>query len=72
MSKGICCPKCQGTNIRSIDNQPLYHPKRVEATILNVPSFDNEIYVEFICHDCNPNDMGADTFTKVFSLVPKD
>ena len=71
MPKPVCCPKCQGTNIRSIDNQPLYHPKKEEVT-KGVPNWDNEIYVEFICHDCNPNDMGAETFNIVFALTRKD
>lgn len=68
MSNAVCCPKCKGTNIRSIDNQPLYHDKKEELE-KSVPSFDNEIYVEFICHDCSPVELNAETFTLVFDLV---
>lgn len=70
MLNPICCPKCQGTNIRSVDNQPLYHPKKEEIS-KGVPSFDYEIYVEFVCHDCNPNDLAQPTFTIVFDLIPQ-
>lgn len=70
MSNPICCPKCQGTNIRSIDNQPLYHPKKEEVT-QGIPSFDNEIYIEFNCLNCNPKDTYTNSFTIVFDLVPQ-
>jgi hypothetical protein len=60
----IQCKCCQSTNVRSIDNQPLFHPSKQDITKGSM-NFDNEIYVEFVCDDCN------ETFTKVFSLVEK-
>ena len=72
MSKEICCPKCKGTNVRSIDNQPLYHPTKIETTMLNVAKYDNELYMTFICHDCNPNGVPLGrTFNVVFDIVPR-
>ncbi len=60
----IQCKCCQSTNVRSIDNQPLFHPSKEEVAE-GCMNFDNEIYVEFVCDDCEK------TFTKVFSLVEK-
>jgi hypothetical protein len=70
MSKPVCCPECGMSNIRSIDNQPLYHPSKQEVE-KGVPNWDNEIYVEFMCDRCNPEGKGK-TFTITFALSRKD
>ena len=67
----IVCPSCNGENIRSVDNQPLFHPskKEVEGGTMR---FDNELYMNFICDDCNHDKKNATLlFTKVFGLVVK-
>ena len=53
MSKEICCPKCQGSNIRGVDNQPLFYPSKKDV-INGVANIDTEIYMTLICDDCNP------------------
>lgn len=64
MSDVINCSHCKSENVRSIDNQPLYHPSKQDIIgRSDVPKFDNEIYVEFICDDCHKK------HTKVFNLV---
>ena len=60
----IQCEHCNSENVRSVDNQPLYHPSKEEVA-KDVPNFDNEIYVEFYCDDCGK------THDKVFSLLLK-
>lgn len=71
MPKPVCCPECGMSNIRSVDNQPLYHPSKREVE-KGVPNWDNEIYVEFTCDHCNPDGNGAKTFTIIFALTRKD
>lgn len=70
MKNSVCCPKCQGTNVRSVDNQPLNHPSQREVKS-GVPNWDNEIYMTFICDDCNPMAESGKYFTLIFDLVPK-
>lgn len=54
----IHCPNCNSTKVRSFDNQSLYHPTKEDDY-----QYDNEIYIEFECFDCEEN------FTKVFDLI---
>jgi DNA-directed RNA polymerase subunit RPC12/RpoP len=61
MSKTIiCCPKCSSKNVRSYDNQPLYHPTDTDKEPIQ---FDNELYMSFICGDCK------ERFILVFDLI---
>lgn len=58
----IQCKCCQSTNVRSFDNQHLYHPTKQEVADGNI-RFETEVYIEFVCDDCEK------TFTEIFSLV---
>ena len=58
----VICKKCSSKNVRSYDNQPLFHPSKMEAKG-GTMNYDDEVYMGFICDDCE------DTFTKIFSLV---
>lgn len=58
----IYCKSCNSENVRSFDNQPLFHPSKQDVNC-GVPRFDDEVYVEFVCDNCN------ETFTKIFSLT---
>ena len=60
--KKVCCPKCNGGNVRSIDNQPLYHPTKNDVLNNDAVRYDSEVYMSFICDDDNHE------FTKVFNL----
>lgn len=57
------CYFCDSENIRSIDNEPLYHPSKLEVEN-GVSRFDNDIYIIFTCDDCNKRQ------TKVFTIKP--
>lgn len=70
MSKEICCPKCQGSNIRSVDNESSYHPSKQDVE-RGVPRWDNELYMTFICDDCNPMAVSDGYFKIVFDLTPQ-
>ena len=56
------CKKCGSCKTRSFDISPLYHPTKEEVAE-GTAKFDDELYVEFICDDCN------ETFTKCFKLI---
>ena len=60
----VCCPKCESANVRSFDNESLYHPTKQEVET-GVGNYDSEAYLKFVCDDCNDND----SFTVVFKLV---
>lgn len=60
----ICCPTCGSENIRSFDNEPLYHPSKLEVED-GTPRYDNEVIIKFICDDC-PSETRI--FTEVFTL----
>ena len=62
-TKKVCCPKCNGGNVRSIDNQPLYHPTKNDVINNDAIHYDSEVYMKFICDDDN------EEFTKVFNLI---
>lgn len=65
MSKKINCPNCKSDNVRSVDNQPIWHP--TASDIKNgVSRYDNEIYISFTCDNCK-----SDNFTVAFDIVPK-
>jgi hypothetical protein len=70
MPNNVCCPKCQNKNVRSVDNQPLNHPSKREVE-QGVPNWDNELYVTFICDQCNPMAVSDKYFTLIFNLVPQ-
>lgn len=58
----VTCKNCSSKNIRSVDNQPLFHPSKDEVK-QGTMRYDNEVYVNFTCDDCE------DTFTKIFTLT---
>lgn len=60
----VTCTNCSSPNIRSIDNQPLFHPSKKDVKN-GTMRYENEVYVEFKCDDCD------DTFTKIFNLTPQ-
>lgn len=68
MSNAVCCPKCHGTNVRSVDSESSYHPSKGEVAN-GVPRWDNELYMTFICDDCNPMAESDGYFKVVFNLV---
>ena len=73
MEKKVCCPKCKGENVRAVDNQPLYFASKDEVKAGgDTMRYDTELYMTFICDDCNPMAHSAGYFTKIFSLIPKD
>lgn len=60
----VICPKCSSKDVRSYDNQPLFHPSRRDVKAGSM-RYDNEVYIDFKCDDCE------DTFTKIFNLTPQ-
>jgi len=44
----ICCKGCGSTNVRMTD----YSPLAMEENLLPIGQFDNELYAEFKCFDC--------------------
>lgn len=60
----ITCTNCGVTNIRSIDNEPLFHPKD-ETEARRIMQYDNELYMRFVCDNC------SEKFSVVFELVKK-
>ena len=61
MTNKICCPNCKSENVRSVDNEPLYHPSQLEVE-KGIPRLDEWLYVKFVCDNCEHN------FTKTFKL----
>ncbi len=58
------CPKCKSAKVRTYDNEPLYHPSKVDSEKDNyVTGFDNEIYVSFVCDSCNYNGNAVGVIT---------
>ena len=62
--KKVKCPNCKSTNCYAHDNYPLDHSKEwlKEVGIQN----DGEIYINFICDDCDSR------FDESFHIVSKD
>lgn len=60
----VICPKCSSKDVRSYDNQPLFHPSRRDVKAGSM-RYDNEVHIDFKCDDCE------DTFTKIFNLTPQ-
>ncbi len=58
----IKCPKCQSAKVRSIDNQPLWHPTEDEIRD-GASVIDFEIYLSMRC-EC------GHTFEMVCDIVP--
>ncbi len=46
------CPHCQSENIRSFDNQPLFHPTSEQVKNEDAVRYDGEAYLQFVCDDC--------------------
>lgn len=61
----MSCPNCKSRKVRSIDNQPLYHPPK-EDSEKNGYGIDSELYVTCKCDECNTE------FEKIFTLVDSD
>jgi hypothetical protein len=48
MKKKIHCKSCGSTNVRMTDYQPL----AINEDLLTLGQFDNELYGQFDCFDC--------------------
>jgi len=48
MEKKIHCKSCGSTNVRMTDYQPL----AINEDLLTLGQFDNELYGQFDCFDC--------------------
>jgi hypothetical protein len=48
----VLCPKCNKGNCRNISAERLYYPSK-EDVQKGVSRYDNEIYMTFMCDDCN-------------------
>lgn len=60
----VKCPKCGSHNVRSIDNESLYHPTKQEV-VDGLLNYDSDAYLKFVCDTCD----NGETFTKVFKLL---
>lgn len=61
----ITCPHCKSAQVRSIDNQTIFHPTKADVD-KGTPNIDNEIYMEIQCDECTK------TFTQSFEIVPEN
>ncbi len=48
----VLCPKCNKGNCRNISAERLYYPSK-EDVQKGVSRYDNEIYMTFMCDDCD-------------------